>query len=386
MAVVSAMKGTLDELYSLFDNIQKDKKKIVKQVDDFRIKNIIHLLTDHIEELMKASSSDKELDEAIRRSQYELDKVKRNIDRLIDSMSDEIEDLSRTTSRKFEDTIFTRLNTLVTGKSNNFDAEAISTINNTATLLMNEYRNNIQTLLKEQAKKQKGTDDEIPLSSLETLDLSSIHVSGLSYNLDLNTMGHEYDGWIKTGVIAIAAVGATAAFVSTGGTSAVAAAATVDNVIDVADTVTDVGSIVSNQRTANRIEKAVGFVGDASKQYSNIDGVNQQVGQQMGSNKGMIDSIVGLVTDNLMSKPQRVRAVRNYIDASLAPEFKSSLLNISQTLVNAIRNNLMNEASELIGQKTDSLNQLKAEMKQKKDLFNQRMDQLREYKTTLLSN
>ena len=109
MAVVSAATNSLDELYALLDSIQKDKKEILKQVDGQRIKNIVNLLTDHVEELMSASNSDKDLDEAIRRSQYELDKISRNIDRLVESMSDDIEDQGRTISRKFEDSIFANL-------------------------------------------------------------------------------------------------------------------------------------------------------------------------------------------------------------------------------------------------------------------------------------
>lgn len=386
MAVVSAATNSLDELYALLDSIQKDKKEILKQVDGQRIKNIVNLLTDHVEELMSASNSDKDLDEAIRRSQYELDKISRNIDRLVESMSDDIEDQGRTISRKFEDSIFAKLNTLVTGKSNNFDGEAISMINNTASLLMNDYKTGIQTLLRDKARSQRGSENEIPLASLCDLDMTSIQMSGLSYNLDLNNMGHEYDGWIKTGVIAVAAVGAVAAVASTGGAAgALTTAATVDNVIDVADTVSDVGSIISNQKTVGRMEKAVGFVTNATEKYNSFNESNQQMGQQIGSDKGMIDSLVGLATDKMMSKPQRVRAIRNYVDGSLAPEFKSVLQSISQSLVNSIRCSLQNEASVIIGQKTDSLNQLRNEMKEKKDLFEQRMEQLREFKTILLT-
>jgi len=385
IAVVSASTDSLDELYSLLDSIQKDKKDILKKVDSQRIKNIIDVMTNHIDELMKASNSDKDLEEAIRRCQYELDKIHRNVDRLVDSMSDDIEEEGRTLSRKFEDTIFSKLNGLVTGKSNNFDAEAISIINNTATLLINEYRNNIKTILREKANQQKGTENEVTLSSLEEIDMSTIQMSGLSYNLDLNTMGHEYDGWIKTGFIAVAAVGAVTAVAASGGTAAVAAAATVDNVIDVVDTVSDVGSIVSNKKTVGRIEKAVGFISNASEKYNSFNESNQQMGQQIGSDKGLIDSVVGLFTEKMMSKPQRVRAIRNYIDSSLTPEFKLQLGNISRSLVNSIRNNLQNEASILVGQKTDSLNQLKSEMKEKKDVFESRMEQLREFKTLLLT-
>lgn len=386
MAVVSAAKNSLDELYSLLNTIQKDKKNILEKVDAHRVNNIIKTMTDRIEELLQASLSDKDLEEAIRDSQYELDKISRNINRLVDSMSDDIEESGRNLSRKFEDTVFTKLNGLVTGKSNNFDAEAISMINNTATLLMNEYRNNIQTILREKAKKQKGSENEVNLNSLETFDLSSIQMSGLSYNLDLNSMGHEYDGWIKTGVIAVAAVGAAVAVASTGGAAAgVATAATVDKAMDVADTVTDIGSIVSNRKTANRIEKAVGLITKTTEKYNSINQSNQDMGQQIGSDKGLVDSIVGNITDKVLSKPQRVRAIRNYIDSSLIPEFKIQMNSISQALIGSIRDSLQNEASIIIGQKSDSLNQLKTEMSEKKEIFNQRMEQLREYKTLLLT-
>lgn len=388
IAVVSATNNTLEEFYALIDSIQKDKKEILKQVDNQRIKNIINTLTNHIGELMQASMSDKDLDEAIRRSQYELDKISRNIERLLNSMSDDIEEQERTVSRKFEDTVYTKLNGLITGKSKNFDGEAISIINSTSTLLLNDYKNNIQTILREHANKQKDSENEVNLNSLKNLDTSSIQMEGISYNLDLNSMGHEYDGMIKTVVIAAAAVGAVGAVgavAASGGTAAAAAGAKIDNVIDVADTVSDVGSIISNQKAVGRIERAAGFVANAADQYNNFNNSNQQMGQQMGSNKGLIDSMIGFVTERTMSKPQRSRAIRNYIESSLAPEFKMQLNNISKNLINSIHNTLQNEASVLIGQKTNSLNQLKSEMKEKKALFDQRMEQLREYKTLLLT-
>ena len=382
----SAKEDELQEFYALMDTIQKDKKQILKQVDNQRINDIVNILKKHIDELMSSSSSDKDLDEAIRRCQYELDKISRNIDRLVESMSDDIEEQERTTARRFEDMIFNKLNSLVTGKSNNFDADAISTINSTATLLMNDYRNNIRSVIKDKAYSQKGSENEVPLNSLLDIDLSSCQISGLNYNLDLNTMGHEYDGWIKTGVIAVAAVGAVAAIAATGGAAAGAATvATADNIIDIADTVTDVGGIISNQKTVNRMEKAVGFVTNAADKYQSFDQKNQQMGQQMGSDKGLIESMVGFVTDKMMSKPQRTRAIRNYIDESLSPEFENGLREISQYIVNSIRTTLHNEAAQMIGQKTDSLNQLKMELKEKKDLFDQRMDQLREFKNILLT-
>ena len=382
VAVVSAATNSLEELYALFDNIQKDKKEILKRVDGQRVKNIVNTLTEQVEDLMNASATDKDLDEAIRRCQYELDKIKRNIDRLVESTSEEIEEYERTVTRRFEDTISSKLSTLVTGKSNNFDAEAVSAINTTATLLVNEYKNGIQSLLREKARSVRGTDNEIPLNSLEELDMADVQVQGLSYNLDLNTMGHEYDGAIKVGVIAAAAVGAVAIAASTVGAAGAAAA---DSAIELADTAADVGSIITTTKAVSKIEKAERFVASAAEKYATVETTNQNVDQQMGSDKGMIDSLVGFATDKMMGKPQRARAIRNYIDSSLAPEFKSMLSQNSQRLVSSIRDGLQNEASILIGQKTEALNQLKTEKEEKKEAFNQRIEQLRVYKTNLLT-
>lgn len=406
VAVVSAPTGKLDELYALFETIQKSKKEILQKVDGQRIKNIISILAKHIDELMKVSSSDEELEKAIRQQQYELDKINRNIDQLIESVSDDIVDAQRTVSRKFEDNIFAKLNTLVTGKSNNYDNDAINTINSTASLLINDYKNNISGILREKAKNLKGSDGEVPLESLTDYNMSDVQISGLSYNLDLNTMGHEYDGMIKVGVIATAAVAAAAVAVAAAGAvtasaaagtaaagsataetaaGALTTAATVNEVVDVADTVSDIGSIISNQKAVSRMEKAVNIAAKAKENFNSINTSNDKFGQQNGNNKGMIDSMIGFVTDNMMSKPQRVRAIRNYLDSSLVPELKNKLDDISQQIISNIRTNLNNEASQMIENKTKELNKLKQELKGHKNTFNEKIEQLRDYKNKLLT-
>ncbi|MBQ8602486.1 MAG: dynamin family protein [Bacteroides sp.] len=385
IACVSASKDELQELYTMFDTIQKDKNDIVKKVDGQRLKNIVKEMLVRIEDLLKASSSDKDLDEAIRRQEYELNVINRNIERLIDDTKSEIEDKERSIVRNFEDTVSERLEVLVTGKSENFDADAVSAINNTASLLFNDYKVSIQRLLQEKAHSRRNTDDGISLRSLEEMDMSSYSISGLSYNLDLNSAGHQYDGWISTGVKVAAAVGAVVAVASTGGASAVAAAATVDNAIDVADTVSDVSSIVSNNRTVDRIERVVSLAGKASDQFDTIDGYNQRAGQQVGANKGIVESMVGFVTDKTWGKPQRKRAIRNYMDNSLMPDFKREITVVGNQLIANIRIFLQEEASETIDAKRSSLEKLKQERKDKKDAYNQRINQIRDYKHELMT-
>lgn len=385
MACVSAVNDDLQELYSLIDKIQKDKNNILKQVDDQRIKIIIKEMLARMDELLKASSSDKDLDEAIRRQEYELNIINRNIERLIDDTKSEIEDKERSIVRNFEDTVSERLEVLVAGKSENFDADAVSAINNTASLLFNDYKISIQRLLQEKARSRRNTDDGISLRSLEEMDMSSYSISGLSYSLDLNSAGHGYDGMISTGVKVAAAVGAAIVVASTGGGAAVAGAATVETAIDVVDTVSDVGSIVSNNRTVEKIERVVKLAGKASENYDSIEVYNQKTGQQVGANKGIVESMVGFVTDKAWGKPQRKRAIHNYMDNSLLPDFKREITVIGNHLITNIRTSLHEEASEMIDAKRSSLEKLKQERKDKKDAYNQRINQLRDYKHKLMT-
>lgn len=351
VAVVSATKDSLTDFYALLDSIQQEKKDILKRVDEQRIKNIIQFMSEYIDGLISASdSSDGALEDAIMDSQEELNQIKQSINRLIQSMADDIEEQERETTRKFEDTVFDKLNTLISGKSLDFDNDAIMAINGTASLLMSSYRNNIQTAMRSAAQKQKGSEHDISFSSLMSMDLSNIQLSGLSYTLDLNSMGHEYDKLIKMGVIATAAVVRHSVF-----------------------------------EGAEEAKQLLTFAKDVVSTYKVIEDGAQRLSAKTGSNKDIIDNMVGLVTENLFSKPQRVRAIHNYIDTTLSPEFRERLYNISHQLIEAIRESLYADASEVIGQRTETLNQMKTERKEQIEQFNQRINQLRDYKKRLLT-
>ena len=384
VVVVSAAKDNMSELYALLETIQKSKNEILAKVDGQRIKDLAQILVNRVDEMLTASSSDENLDMEIRRQQLDLDKIKRNINRLIDSMASDICEDGTKISRRFEDSMYEKLGALVAGGSANMDNDALSVINNTASLLLSEYKNNIMGILKSKVQSAQGSDSEIPVESLMSVDLSGIQISGLNYNLDLNSMGHEYDGMIKTGVIAVAAVAAVAATVATAGAAGAAGAASAagtvattvaaSKAVDIVDTATDVGSIIYTRKMMKRIAKTEEFAGKAVDKYNKIEKADK---------KGILSSMVGFATERLLSKPQRVRAVRNYVDGTLAPEFKSQMENLSQSVVNMVRGSLQNDASEMIAQKTAMLNELKEQCSEHKAEFARRKETLKQYKEKL---
>ena len=385
VVVVSAANDNISELYALLETIQKSKNEILAKVDGQRIKDLAQILVNRVDEMLTASSSDENLDMEIRRQQLDLDKIKRNINKLIDSMASDICEDGTNISRRFEDSMYEKLGALVAGGSANVDNDALSVINNTASLLLSEYKNNIMGILKSKVQSAQGSESEIPVDSLMSIDLSEIQISGLNYNLDLNSMGHEYDGMIKTGVIAVAAVATVAA----AGTAGAAAAGTVgtagaagtvattvaaSKAVDIVDTATDVGSIIYTRKMMKRIAKTEEFAGKAVDKYNKIEKADK---------KGILSSMVGFSTERLLSKPQRVRAVRNYVDGTLAPEFKSQMENLSQSVVNMVRGSLQNDASEMIAQKTAMLNELKEQSSEHKAEFARRKETLKQYKEKL---
>lgn len=398
VVVVSAAKDNISELYALLETIQKSKNEILAKVDGQRIKDFAQILVNRVDEMLTASSSDENLDMEIRRQQLDLDKIKRNINKLIDSMASDICEDGTNISRRFEDSMYEKLGSLVAGGSANMDNDALSVINNTASLLLSEYKNNIMGILKSKVQSAQGSESEIPVESLMSIDLSEIQISGLNYNLDLNSMGHEYDGIIKTGVIAVAAVATVAAAVATAGAAGAAAGAAgtagaaagtagtagaagtvattvaASKAVDIIDTATDVGSIIYTRKMMKRIAKAEEFAGKAVDKYNKIEKADE---------KGILSSMVGFATERLLSKPQRVRAVRNYVDGTLAPEFKSQMENLSQSVVNMVRGSLQNDTTEMIAQKTAMLNELKEQCSEHKAEFARRKEILKQYKEKL---
>ena len=402
VACVSAIKNDMSELYDLFDSIQKSKGDILQKVNEQRLSNIAKEMLGRIDRLMSASSSDKETDEAIHEQQHSLDKLNRNIDRLISDLRSDINDIETSISREFEDKVFDSLDTIVAGNSNDFDSEAISTINSLSSLLLADYKVQVQKRLREKAESRSQSDDAVNLRSISELDMSSYAINGLSYNLNLNTIGHEKDGAIANGLKVAAAVAAVAtagcalagaaggvatAGAATGAASGAGAtagaAASSASALGAADLVLDAGTILYARSKLSKMERMAKFAGQASEHLTKINDADHKYGEQMGASKGMVESLVGFVTENMCSKPQRRRAIINYIDGTLAPQFKSELSQISNALTQAISDILHQEASTSAEQMVSALNELKSARTAKEAEFKERMAKLKDYKREL---
>lgn len=388
IVAVSAKNDNLTELLDLFSKIQHDKAEILEQVNKQRIINIAQHLIGAITTMKKASLSDEELDDAIAEQEHKLSKLNNSIQKLINSLSDEIEEITRKAERTFEDTVSSRLETLTGSKGANYDAEATSIINNSASMIVSNLCAEIQNLVRVQAAK---SNDDIDISALENVDLSSFNVDGLAYNLNLNSMGHQYDKKIATGLkiaAAVAAVCVAAPALAGAGaaeagiaTSSVAEYGIADAVVDV----TQIAMIMKNRNTnaQDQSETQNSRKVQIQQKYDEYEQQNQEFGQKMGMKGGVVESVVGLVTDSTMGKPQRRRAIHEYMDSTLMPSFKASLKRNCDVLLSNIHKDLLNNATAAITEVKEALNSLKEEKRNKENDFRSKMQKINEYSLTL---
>ncbi len=71
----------------------------------------------------------------------------------------------------------------------------------------------------------------------------------------------------------------------------------------------------------------------------------------MGADKGIVESMVGFVTDKAMGKPQRKRAIHIYMDETLMPSFKNEMKRINNLVISSVDAMLRQEAADTIAQK-----------------------------------
>lgn len=386
IVTVSANDNNTDNLCSLLSDVQKDKNRILKEVDEQRVKDITNEMLQRIELLLESSKEDKTADDSVNYKEIELSKLKRMLERIFTSVRGYMDEESRKIQRRFDDEIFTRLETVAVSKSANFDADAISAINNLSSILINEYRSAIKSCLQKISAKYCGEDNMFNIGGLSGFDISKYNIGGLSYNLNLNEEGHQYDGWIATGTKVVAAVATVAAVASTGGAvAATSTAMTLDTAADIADTVTDVGSMMSNRKTASRIERAADFIQCTNNKMTTIDQANAEYGQRVGSNKGLVESMVGFITDKTLGKPQRRKAIHSYIDCTLLPNFKEQLSIMSASLLFDIEKFIQEQAEEKISETNAALEELKRLKKEQHAAFMEKMDVLRDFKNKILT-
>ena len=339
IACVSAKTGEVTELLNLFSSIQNEKQTILRNSIDTACENIADRMCQIIDRLLEERPENDNTDNIID-NENRLKRLRREIERLFDDIASDMDGIARKNIREFEDTVFERLEAVVAARSNNYDMEARLTVASIVSLLGNKFKDEIIRLISQSVNKAIGKNsDSCDLSSLKGVNVSAINIDVSNSSLDLNNMGHQYDGYISAGI----KVAATAAAAYLGASSVGA-----EGMLDAADTATDV--IFDGQ--------------DSIQQLSNsLTGNN--------NTDDLLEGIIGLVTDSTLGKPQRRRAIHNYIDGDLAPQYRSAISSEVDRIKESVKSAILNDYSKSIAEIEGVLKYMKQERANNRENYRQ---------------
>jgi hypothetical protein len=190
---------------------------------------------------------------------------------------------------------------------------------------------------------------------LETLEINDM--GNLSYNIDLSLPElQQRNKIIASGIkaatvmatvgVAVKAVGGVKAIIGAVKTAATGkTAAGAASVINLADTATDIGSMISNQKAITQIKSTSEGV---NKTASTVNQIDQQMGEHIPlvsqEKKGLVESLAGAVTERVYAKPQRQKMINDYIALNLQPDFRQRIEQISQSIINDVQTKLLEES------------------------------------------
>lgn len=393
IACVSAQKGDVEQLYGLINNIQKDKSTILDRVNKYRVKCLSEKLSQNIEALLSSSKFEDNNEDAIFDYKRKISRIKREVDDTIESVRGEIEEIARKSAYKFEDVIFDQLDSLAASDGIDYDSAARKAVDSTLRIQFNDYKNSVKTIILKKAKSGFKSDDSISLSSLSSLEIEGTEIESIPYNLKLNELGHQYDDKISTGLKIAAAVAATAAVVATAGAAAPAAGAAgatgaagtavagaegAGVAIEAADMVLDAGSIVASTSIMSKMKRGAEFTNKVRDKYDEID-KKDHANNEVGAFK----SFIGSITDRTLGKPQRRRAIHQYLDSTLMPSYKQGLETITNSIICTVSEAITADVENNLNELVSVLSSIQEAQRNCESEYKSRLNQLKQYRNEL---
>lgn len=367
----SASTGGVSELQQLLTKIQGQKTQIIAKVDALRTKELIGELRAFIAEILRSSSSPKELKEAVRAQERELERLQSNIRQLMERVEEKLSDKVDETQSSLRTQLWSSLNGILSKKGISYNDAIKAEVINVKTILLQNFTRQVATTIRE--VNASSRDIRVQLPSAETIDLSQLgeQIDNIPME-DFDSVGHGWDktiGRIALGGIAVASV---ASFVATGGLSALVGAAGAAGATGAGGAATaagvalEAGEAAVMATTAVKTTKMMRMMNVMSKAGSFIQKghqISSVVSSAAEKERGFIEGLVGKATE-FFSKPRREAAVENFLDAQILPNFEADLRNYLSESLRLIAERMNAEAATLVGEKREALSQLQAQQEQ----------------------
>ena len=382
----SASTGGVSELQQLLTKIQGQKMQIIAKVDALRTKELIGELRSFIAEILRSSSSPKELKEAVRAQERELERLQSNIRQLMERVEEKLSDKVDETQSSLRTQLWSSLNGILSKKGISYNDAIKAEVINVKTILLQNFTRQVATTIRE--VNASSRDIHVQLPSAETIDLSQLGEQANAIQMeDFDSVGHENDkafGWIAKGLAiaaAVASVAATGGFSVLGlGGAGTAGAAGAAGAAGVAGAALEVGEVAAVATTAVKTTKMMRMMNVMSKAGSFIQKghqISSVVSSAAEKERGFIEGLVGKATE-FFSKPRREAAVEHFLDAQILPNFEADLRNYLSESLRLIAEQMNAEAAPLVGEKREALSQLQAQQEQEQAKYEAEIKAMKE--------
>lgn len=385
----SASTGGVSELQQLLTKIQGQKMQIIAKVDALRTKELISELRSFIAEILRSSSSPKELKEAVRAQERELERLQSNIRQLMERVEEKLSDKVDETQSSLRTQLWSSLNGILSKKGISYNEAIKAEVINVKTILLQNFTRQVATTIRE--VNASSRDIRVQLPSAETIDLSQLgeQIDNIPME-DFDSVGHGWDkaiGWATVGLASVAGVATLAATgglaaLGIGGAAAAAGttAAGAATAAGVAGAALEVGEVAAVATTAVKTTKMMRMMNVMSKAGSFIQKghqISSVVSSAAEKERGFIEGLVGKATE-FFSKPRREAAVENFLDAQILPNFEADLRNYLSESLRLIAERMNAEAATLVGEKREALSQLQAQQEQEQAKYEAEIKAMKE--------
>lgn len=386
LVCASAYANNISELQQLLSKIQAEKTQIIAKVDALRTKELISELRSFIAEILRSSSSPKELKEAVRAQERELERLQSNIRLLMERVKEKLSDKVDETQSTLRTQLWSSLNGILSKKGISYNDAIKAEVINVKTILLQNFTRQVATTIRE--VNASSRDIRVQLPSAETIDLSQLgdQVDNIPME-DFDSVGHGWDKAIGWATVGLASVAGVATLAATGGLAALgiggaaaAAGTTAAGAATAAGVALEAGEAAVMATTAVKTTKMMRMMNVMSKAGSFIQKghqISSVVSSAAEKERGFIEGLVGKATE-FFSKPRREAAVEHFLDAQILPNFEADLRNYLSESLRLIAERMNIEAATLIGEKREALSQLQARQEQEQAKYEAEIKAIKE--------
>ena len=375
LVCASAYTNNISELQQLLTKIQAEKTQIIAKVDALRTKELIGELRSFIAEVLCSSSSPKELKEAVRAQERELERLQNNIRQLMERVEEKLSDKVDETQSSLRTHLWSSLNGILSKKGISYNQEIEAKVINVKTILLQNFTRQVATTIRE--VNASNRDIRVQLPSAETIDLSQLGELANTIQMeDFDSVGHGWDKAIGWATVGLASVAGVATLAATGGLAALG----IGGATGAAGVAVEAGGAAAMATTAVKTTKIMRMVNVMSK-AGNFVQKGHQIASVVSSaaekERNFIEGLVGKATE-FFSKPRREAAVERFLDAQILPNFEADLRNYLSESLRLIGERMNAEAATLVGEKREALSQLQAQQEQEQAKYEAEIKAIKE--------